>query len=205
MPSAILLDSFKENISRIRHLLALHDTLSSTLTNVVDLSDMLRSQVVMIVSSLDHYVHEIVFEGMVDIVNGRRPATEAFDRFQIDLRSSLSITRSINAIQDLEQCIRARLSYQSFQKSKRISDGISLFSKSKIWKPISKALNDKSENVTRRLDLLVDRRNKIAHEADIDPTYFVLPRGRWKIDSKLISDATDFVENLVFSMHSVIK
>lgn len=48
-----------------------------------------------------------------------------------------------------------------------------------------------AKDIKDRLDLIVDRRNKIAHEADIDPSY---PDTRWPIDEQLVSDTVGFIE-----------
>ena len=50
-----------------------------------------------------------------------------------------------------------------------------------------------STEIKQRLSLIVDRRNKIAHEADITLNI----GGRWMID--LVSDAIDFIETVVES------
>lgn len=56
--------------------------------------------------------------------------------------------------------------------------------------------------VKQQLTDLVDRRNKIAHEADIDPTFGI--GNRWEIDENLVNDAVTFIEQLVQSIHQVI-
>jgi hypothetical protein len=51
-----------------------------------------------------------------------------------------------------------------------------------------------------RLKLIVDRRNKIAHEADLDPTS---PGFRWPISSTVVNDAIDFIESLGDAIYKV--
>lgn len=46
------------------------------------------------------------------------------------------------------------------------------------------------------------RRNKIAHEADIDPTFNI--GNRWHIDEVLVGDAVDFIEQAVEGIHQVL-
>jgi hypothetical protein len=47
-----------------------------------------------------------------------------------------------------------------------------------------------SRSVKIRMRLIVDRRNKIAHEADMDPSN---PGFRWTINSKTSDDTIDFI------------
>ncbi|MBD2514999.1 hypothetical protein H6G93_08240 [Nostoc sp. FACHB-973] len=43
---------------------------------------------------------------------------------------------------------------------------------------------------------------KIAHEADIDPTFNI--GNRWNIDELLVNDAVDFIEQVVESIHQIL-
>jgi hypothetical protein len=52
--------------------------------------------------------------------------------------------------------------------------------------------------VKQRLGLIVDRRNKIAHEADLDPTY---PKVRWPISPADVDGVVEFLERAVEAIH----
>jgi hypothetical protein len=52
---------------------------------------------------------------------------------------------------------------------------------------------DRPKSAKNRLALIVDRRNKIAHEADMDPTS---PGSRWPIDEVLVQDVIDTMEQI---------
>ena len=54
------LDQFYISIQRVRDLIALHHSLTAQTTSAVDLSDILRSALVLAVSALDYYIHEVV-------------------------------------------------------------------------------------------------------------------------------------------------
>ena len=58
-----ILQQFRENIERVQSLGGLYNVLSQQATAALDLTDLLRSQIVMVVSALDHYVHEITRVG----------------------------------------------------------------------------------------------------------------------------------------------
>jgi hypothetical protein len=59
-----------------------------------------------------------------------------------------------------------------------------------------------AQDIKQQLSLIVDRRNKIAHEADIDPSY--LGGDRWPIDELLVNEAVDFLEQVVESIHKIL-
>jgi hypothetical protein len=71
----------------------------------------------------------------------------------------------------LETEIRTRLGLQSFQKPDQIADAVRLFSSVELWKELGAQLGEDPHDLKVQLKLIVDRRNKIAHEADIDPSY----------------------------------
>ncbi|MDJ0619190.1 MAG: HEPN domain-containing protein [Calothrix sp. MO_192.B10] len=59
-----------------------------------------------------------------------------------------------------------------------------------------------AKDIKQQLNLIVDRRNKIAHEADIDPT---LNLGEhWNIDESMVNDAVDFIEQVVENIHQIL-
>jgi hypothetical protein len=67
------LDQFRISISRVRDLIALHNSVKAQATGALDVSDMLRAALVLAVSALDYYVHEVVTLGMLEIHRGQRP------------------------------------------------------------------------------------------------------------------------------------
>jgi hypothetical protein len=204
MQSAI--DLFRISIRRVRELIDVHNSLKAQASSVLDLSDMLRAALVLAVSALDYYIHEVVRIGMLEIHRGLRPEPPAFSGFEISLGSARA---GINAGQNidswLEDEIRQRLSYKSFQKPDNIVKAVLLISNKKLWKEVSinmGRLAKDAEDIKNQLSLIVDRRNKIAHEADIDPTLSI--GNRWPIDELLVNEAVDFIEQVVESIHNIL-
>jgi hypothetical protein len=87
------------------------------------------------------------------------------------------------------------------QQADKIADAIRYISDKKLWDEVSIQMNKSAKDIKQQLNLIVDRRNKIAHEADIDPTFNI--GSRWNIDELLVGDAVDFIELLVESIHQV--
>lgn len=57
------------------------------------------------------------------------------------------------------------------------------------------------EHIKNNLILIIQRRNKIAHEADIDPSF---PGTRWPITPADVIMSTDFVESICEVIHQLI-
>jgi hypothetical protein len=102
----------------------------------------------------------------------------------------------------LENEIRERLGYQSFQQADKIAEAIRYISNEKLWDKVASHMNKPAKGIKQQLNSIVDRRNKIAHEADIDPTFNI--GSRWNIDELLVGDAVNFIETIVESIHQVL-
>jgi RiboL-PSP-HEPN len=88
---------------------------------------------------------------------------------------------------------RPRHGYSTFQQPDDIALAIRLFSTVELWKEIGAQLGENPQDLKAHLKLIVARRNKIAHEADIDPSY---PGQRWPITRQDVEDAVAFVEKV---------
>jgi RiboL-PSP-HEPN len=245
------LDQFRISIARVRDLISIHNSVKAQSTPALDLSDLLRSSLVLSVSALDYYVHEVVTLGMLEIYQGKRsepsPPSNSFkstfSRFQVSLGGarqerliamdiaswleneiqknqgisflqqsytvsdllpviSSSILNKLNNVSWLEDEIRERLGYQSFQQPDKIADAIRFISEKKLWDEVATKLGISSKDIKQQLSAIVDRRNKIAHEADINPTFGI--GSRWNIDEILVGEAVDFIEQIVEAIHQVI-
>jgi len=132
---------------------------------------------------------------------GREPPTEAFLKFQISIETlQLTISAGVSSSL-LENEIREKHSYLSFQHPDRIADAIRLFYPSPLWPDVASILSTPVNDVKTRLKLIVERRNKIAHEADMDPSY---PGTRWPITKHDVQTTINFIEKLCESIHSII-
>jgi hypothetical protein len=189
-------DQFRISISRVRDLIAVHNSVQVISTPALDLSDILRAALVLSVSALDYYVHEVVRLGMLEVYQGSRPEPPAFSRFQI----TLDTARSLDNL--LEDEIRQRHSYKSFQQPGNIAEAIRLISDKKLWEEVGNAMNRPARDIKDGLSLIVERRNQIAHEADINP-YLGLG-DRYIINEEDVNDAVDFIEQVVESIHSIL-
>jgi hypothetical protein len=92
--------------------------------------------------------------------------------------------------------------YKSYQQPDKIADGIRNISDKKLWDEVATKMNKPAQEIKQQLTSIVDRRNKIAHEADIDPTFNI--GNRWSIDEVLVGDAVDFISQIVENIHQVL-
>lgn len=194
------LDAFNASMGRVRALHALQVTLYNQLTAVVDLTDILRAELMMAVSAFDYFVHELTRLGMLESHRGTRPQTDAFKRFQLPISSLNDLANPTTAEKTLESIVREKHGYLSFQKPDSIADAVRLYSSVKLWEEIGVECGEDPRAAKAAFQLIIERRNQIAHEADLDPSY---PDQRWPIDAALVEDAftrIDKVANAIFAV-----
>ena len=197
----VAIDQFRVNIARVRNLGVIHNILNAQTTAVIDLSDILRSELVMAVSALDHYIHEIVRLGMLEVYRGTRPETSAFLRFRISLERVRQMVKTPTSDDWLDNEIRERHGWRSFQQADHIADAIRLISDISLWEQVSTHLEMPAQDIKQELNLIADRRNKIVHEADMDPTPYDT---RWPIDEVLVDDAINLIEQIVETVYDLL-
>jgi len=196
-------NQFKQHMSYVRELHSVYTAISPQSIKSIDLSDILRAEIVFAVSAFDFYIHEIVRLGLIEIYLNKRSITPSARQLSISLESVMAALRSgPTDVFWLEKEIKDKLGWRSFQRSDNVNDALKYIIDDKIWKLISDKIGSLPEDVKRELDLIIDRRNKIAHEADIDPTS---PGARWPIDEMMIFDTVNFIEELVKAIDSIVS
>jgi hypothetical protein len=191
---------FATNIEEVRktHLITTGINISNS--PIVDTANLFRSCVLLSVSALDHLIHELTIAGMKEIFNGSRTPTSKYNKHSV----SLGFVSAINSTPSMivfESEIRKTLSWQTFQRPEKIKDAISLFSAIQLWQQISLYLNDSESNIKNQLNLIVDRRNMIAHEADIEPVF----KTKRQISDSDVQRTIDYIDKLGNAIYSVVK
>jgi hypothetical protein len=194
------IENFRLNIERVRHLGGLYDAICGLTTSAIDASDLLRAQVMLAVSALDFYIHEATVRGMVEVYEGIRPPTDAFRRQKVS--GSLLLGNALASSAAFESDIRERHSFLSFQQPDKISDAIRLFCDKPLWQVVAQQLGLNDSDVKSRLRLVVDRRNKIAHEADVDPSF---PGVRWPISREDAIASLNFITEICETINSAVE
>ena len=195
------INQFRTNLLRVQSLSSIVDALESQTTQALDLSDILRAELVLGVSALDQFVHEAVRLGMLESYRGTRARTQAFLRFQVSLESALEGIGGGSGEQWLDDQIRLRNGYRSFQTPDSIADAVRLVSEVRLWDEVGQRMGVSSQDVRENLSLIADRRNKIAHEADINPSPY---EELWPIDRQTVTGAIDFIESIAECIYMII-
>lgn len=197
----VALDQFHANLDRARDLLGLAQSLGAQTTTVLDLSDLMRAALVLGVGAFDHFVHEIARKGILETAAGTRAETEAYRKFPIPLGIAHKAGSHPLWAQHLDGEVRQKHSWLSFQEPNKVAEAIRLVSQKALWQEVGIILNCQPEDAKAQLKLVVDRRNKIAHEADMDPTS---PGMRWPMTHRIATEALDTLEKIGSAIFTVV-
>jgi hypothetical protein len=191
---------FKQNLAYARDLVATAVALSAQVTAAVSTDDLLRSALVQGVSAFDHFVHEEVRARMIRTQQGNHPRARGYDRFRVSLASVNVALSAGGGVSWLEEEIREQHGYLSFQQPDKVADALRLVTDVSLWQDVAVIMGRPPADVKRELKLIIDRRNKIAHEADTDPTP---PRTRYPISESLVRKSLDFLDEVVDAIVTV--
>jgi len=193
---------FKSNIQRVKDLDGLYRALQAQTGGLLDLSDLLRTVIVMGVSALDLYMHEVTRLGMIEALNGTRTQTDAFRRFQAPLEHVIRGFSVPGSSGWLDDAIRQAHGWRSFQLPDKIAEAIRLISPISLWDELARRRGVSTRDLKNDVSAIVERRNKIVHEADLDPSF---PATQWPISQPDAQHATSLIEWTVETMHTLIS
>ena len=203
---------FDNNVAQARSLSTIYINLRDGV-HIEDVynNNLLKAQLVNVVSAFDMFIHGIVKKGVIEIFNKTRKETPKFQSFAFQAKTILKLIEvmspgfmpsSSDEIPDviLEKELSDKLSFMSFQSPDKVTDALSL-----IWGEPHKLqvlaadinisgcnTNEKANNLKQELTTIIQRRNQIAHEGDINPATH-LPRS---IELSDVNKASDFITSL---------
>ncbi|RAQ02501.1 hypothetical protein DPR02_31150 [Burkholderia cepacia] len=189
----------------------MHTFLAERLTAALRPDELLRAEWVARVSALDLYVHELVAQKMLETFEGVQPAATGFAKFSIPndvLMRIRAASSEANAAAAFDLEVRTRLGYSTYQDPDKIADGIRMISNCELWNEIAMRLGatpatkiERAKAVKRSLSLIVERRNKIAHEGDLQPG---IPRDPWPITKDDLRDVAQIILDIVNSIEQIV-
>lgn len=193
-------NQFLINLDEVKKTRLIVISLNVPSSSIVDTSSILRSCIVLSVSALDHLIHELTLVGMKEIFQGRRYSTSRYNKQNI----SLGLYHLINGTTNIglfENEIRKNLGWQTFQRPEKIKEAISIFSNIQLWQQVAISLGQSEQNLKNQLDLIIDRRNMIAHESDIEPIY----KTRRPINDLDVINTIEFIESVGTSIYRLVR
>lgn len=190
---------------RCSDLAALRAYLERNVAGVLKPDELLRAEWVARVSALDLYVHEFIAQRMLAIFERKCPESPGYRDFKIStatlhrIQGAQNPAAAANAF-DLE--VRKQLAFQTYQHPEKIAAGMRLCSEVELWNKVGNFLGEDPRDLRTTLAEIVERRNKIAHEGDMQPS---MPRIPWPINAGDLQLVEKTIERIVRGMDAVVN
>ncbi len=189
-------ERFSECLRRARAICDLQDYMSKGYSGALDTSDMLRSSVVLCVSAFDFLIHELF---RIETIERYRTARSVS---RIQLPFDVAIVQDTTKEELIESHIRQTNSYKTFVDPGKYSEAMGCFVDDP-WSRVSNKLGKDSRSLKKRIRSIYKWRNRIAHEADINPVYGGIEL--WPIERQDVLDALSDIEEVGNASVDVIR
>ncbi|SRR5712692_4990779 len=189
---------FEVNLQSARRLGFIYLAFVDKFTEAITLDDLLRAELVLAVSAVDCYIHDVVRVGMTRCFSAVGGEPNAYLNFGVSLGLAKRIAAEASEpvrLALVEEEIRRLHGFRTFQNAENISQALALIGVKSIWDKVGISLSIRPSDVRTRLDIIVDRRNRIAHESDVDPTMGI--GMKYPIDHPMVQQAVNFLEQMV--------
>lgn len=197
------IDDFCLQVKEVKKLNDIYKYNERVLARGIDISGVLRAQIVFVVSALDHYIHNVILYEALNILKNNKPHSPSFGKLTLGFNSVALLINNDVATDFLvlvEQEIKHNLGWKSFQQPDKIAEALQIICEKKIWNEVAPLMGKSSNDIKEQLKLIVKRRDSIAHEADFD----IVNQCQYSINSIDVSNAVNFIISLVFIIDSVV-
>ena len=191
--------NYEKNMLSIDNSILIYKYLQSNARNM-DTTILLRSQFVLIVSAFDTYMHSFIINKIMETFFSSKQ--QFYIEIDIPLRivyemKNLNIDRQKDILLGF---LRNKLSKDSFQSPKSIEYAFSIIGVRKIWTKLSDKLEMEAEDIKKMLSIIVNRRNKIAHESDWN-----IATGTYEdIELSDVLHCKEFICNMVDAINDIV-
>ena len=200
------IQQFETNLNSVKQLGVIYLAFVNKITQAISLDELLRAEFVLAVGALDCYVHDVVRIGMGGLFKAAQREPNAYLNFAVSLdfvKKLLLESSGTEKLSLFEQEIRRLHAYRTFQTAENISQALSFIGIKAIWDKVGTILGMNSSDVRTQLDLIVDRRNRIVHESDVDPSLGI--GNKYPIDFLLVDRAVGFLNSVAHAIHQIAQ
>lgn len=200
---------FESVWERAEELVVIHSYLVANVSGAMPTDELLRAEWAMRVSALDLFMHELAAQRMLEVFEGNRAASTAFQRFRISLDTHTRVTANpLGAAAAFDLEVREQLGIQTFQDPDKIAEAVRLCCDLELWNEVALHLGATqatkqvaAKNLKRSISAVVQRRNKIVHEGDLQPGS---PRTPWTVSRVDLLDVKTLIERVVRAIDALV-
>ncbi len=171
-----------------------------------DVTEMLRAELVLIISAFDKYLHDVVLCFIA------KANTNKSDIPRSALKFKLSLSTITNIIDEEDKNKRYDLLFESlrkenqrytYQRTTGINMALSLCNvdTTLFWEQLGQSLELNPTELREKIDSIVDKRNCIAHQSDIDE----FSGQKNTIDFSFIEDVRELYSKITYFIDETIE
>ncbi|WP_018635951.1 hypothetical protein [Parafrankia elaeagni] len=204
-------EAFRRNIEYARKMVRAGQSLAAFQSPVFDIGDFYRAAWVQAVSAIDHWFHEELYRRVAELAGQDSPGMPyQLTRFELPLQQVEEIRRGTVTLADaVSDHVRAKWANASLQNPRKISEALKLVTEENVWARAAAQINEWNHGRTAMTDQglkkqyigITERRNKIAHDADLVDGDLEKRRDITDAD---VSDAIDWLERIARAIATVL-
>lgn len=178
------------------------------------LSELLCASLVFSVSAMDRYFHDLIVKNILTVLK-RNEIPRALGKFKIPLTTAEDIAqKAFDAKKEnkkaqlrtiLKDKFREELHRVTFQAYDEINDAFSYLGLEVSWKKVAQQLQCQPGQIKKKLGSIIDRRNKIVHEADVVRTKRPRRTKKHEIDLNETNSDIHWIHTLVEAINNTVQ
>ncbi|GAB3180638.1 hypothetical protein [Streptomyces incanus] len=211
-PETRQFEAFMTNLSYARRMVKAGGMLTPFRSPTVDIDDFYRAAWVQAVAAIDHWLHEEVLRRVAELAARDSPETPYQLRvYELPLHRVEAVRRGeVTLSEAVVEHLRDKLAAQALQHPGKIAEVLRLVTEKKVWYEAAGCINKEffqgrtslNEKTLRSRYLeITQRRNKIAHDADLIDGDL---KQRRSIDEADVTDAIDWIERIALALAHVL-
>jgi hypothetical protein len=203
--------AFTTNLEYARKMILAGQSLASFQSPLFDIGDFYRAAWVQAVSAIDHWFHEELYRRVAELAADDSPGMPyQLTKFELPLSKVEEVRRGSLSLADaVSDHVKAKWSNAALQNPRKISEALKLVSEEDIWAKAAVLINEwhhgrtayTAQSLKQRYIAITDRRNRIAHDADLLDGD--LKRRRPISDADVIG-AVDWIERIALAIAKVL-
>lgn len=210
-PTTPEFQAFERNIGYARRMVVAGRSLATFQSPVIDVGDFYRAAWVQAVGAIDHWFHEELYRRVADLA-----AADAVDlpqqlaKFELPVARVEEIQRGDTTLAAAVTAhVRAKWSNAALQNPRKITEALKLVTEENVWAKAAVQINAWNRGRTAMTDQqlrqkyasIAERRNKIAHDADLLDGDLEKRRHITEAD---VTDAIDWIERIALAVATVL-
>ncbi|MFD8230593.1 hypothetical protein ACFV20_01645 [Streptomyces sp. NPDC059696] len=211
-PQTRQFEAFMTNLSYARRMVETGRMLTPLQSPTIGIDDFYRAAWVQAVAAIDHWLHEEVLRRVAELTVKDSPEMPPqLRRYELPLYRVEAVRRGeVTLSEAVAEHLREKLAVQALQHPGKISEVLRLVTEKKVWYEAAGCINQhffqgrttfNEKKLRSRYLEITQRRNKIAHDADLIDGDL---EQRRPIDEAEVTDAIDWIERIALAIAYVL-